>query len=396
MNIFLPQMNVNKVFKILASFCFLVTFSAQRGNAQCAGGPIITATPTNPSGCGNADGSITISGLIAGTVYDINYTFISFPATIVKNQTADGSGKIVIPNIKSGAYTNISASLAGNSCTGNAIVVTLADPLPPAITTTVTNPSSCSGTNGSIIISGLGSGSNYSVVYNNGITDVTLPVTAANASGQITIGNLKASVYTKISATLNNCKSNVVTETLINTGSLSITVVEDNPTSCGATDGKIVISGLSSTVGYKIIYKLDGVVQPTVNQTANANGEVALANPAVGSYSEISVSLPDNSCPASSSGVFVNNNAQLVMDAPNIITPNHDDKNEVFHIPALLLDYCDNKFENIEIFNRWGTKVFTSKDRNFKWDAEGEADGIYFYYVKYTNAKYKSWLQVIR
>jgi hypothetical protein len=91
---------------------------------------------------------------------------------------------------------------------------------------------------------------------------------------------------------------------------------------------------------------------------------------------------------------------------PNLITPNGDGYNDYFGLdeimrvsdtdvlPNLPLDNCAGRFLSIEIFNRWGKKVFESDRRNFRWYANNIASGIYFYTVQYTNANYKGSLNV--
>lgn len=90
---------------------------------------------------------------------------------------------------------------------------------------------------------------------------------------------------------------------------------------------------------------------------------------------------------------------------PNVITPNNDDKNEYFAMVALNdagelvnilpVDNCAGKFVNISIMNRWGRVVFESEDRDFRWYAEGEPSGVYFYLLKYTNREFKGVVSVV-
>jgi hypothetical protein len=85
---------------------------------------------------------------------------------------------------------------------------------------------------------------------------------------------------------------------------------------------------------------------------------------------------------------------------PNFISPNGDLKNDYFAmmkrdattgelLNILPLDNCAGHFEGITIYNRWGKEVFASADREFKWHAVGEASGVYYYLVKYSNKEYK-------
>jgi len=66
---------------------------------------------------------------------------------------------------------------------------------------------------------------------------------------------------------------------------------------------------------------------------------------------------------------------------PNIFTPNGDQKND-FLIP---FPYSGVESIDLQIFNRWGNLVFTSKDPDINWDGTFEgtnqpvSDGVYYY-----------------
>jgi hypothetical protein len=91
---------------------------------------------------------------------------------------------------------------------------------------------------------------------------------------------------------------------------------------------------------------------------------------------------------------------------PNLITPNGDGFNEFFGLdeivkvsdtdvlPNLPRDNCLGKFLSIRIYNRWGKKVFESDQRNFRWYANNEAAGIYFYHINYSNLEFKGSLSL--
>ena len=85
----------------------------------------------------------------------------------------------------------------------------------------------------------------------------------------------------------------------------------------------------------------------------------------------------------------------LAVKLYNIITPNHDGRNDEFRLPDLPPNFCDAQFTNIKIFTRWGQQVFNSPDRDFRWPGQGSS-GIYYYYVTYTDGrKFRGWLEVI-
>jgi CHU_C Type IX secretion signal domain len=93
----------------------------------------------------------------------------------------------------------------------------------------------------------------------------------------------------------------------------------------------------------------------------------------------------------------------------NAITPNADGINDFFAFDGydlrdngtdpdndvnLPLDNCQNQFEYINIYNRWGKLVFTSTNRYFRWHAPEAAAGVYFYFMKFTKQEYKSSVMV--
>lgn len=58
---------------------------------------------------------------------------------------------------------------------------------------------------------------------------------------------------------------------------------------------------------------------------------------------------------------------------PNVFSPNGDGKNDEFELPIDEHDRCFDVL-HVEIYNRWGLKVFESDDPLFKWDGK-DMDG---------------------
>ncbi|MDX2304127.1 MAG: gliding motility-associated C-terminal domain-containing protein [Microscillaceae bacterium] len=80
----------------------------------------------------------------------------------------------------------------------------------------------------------------------------------------------------------------------------------------------------------------------------------------------------------------------------NIFTPNGDLINETFSLENVPEETCRYQFQNIEIFTRWGSKVFESFDKNFEWDGGNLPVGVYFYRINFKNKIYKGTVSLVK
>lgn len=82
-----------------------------------------------------------------------------------------------------------------------------------------------------------------------------------------------------------------------------------------------------------------------------------------------------------------------VVFIPNIITPNGDSRNECFELVGLLPAEW-----SLALYDRWGKLVYETASYDNKWNAAGQASGVYFYHLRNrtTVATYKGWVQVNR
>ncbi len=73
-----------------------------------------------------------------------------------------------------------------------------------------------------------------------------------------------------------------------------------------------------------------------------------------------------------------------IIIVPNAFTPNGDGKNDVWHILNLPYLYQEGiTIEQVEVYNRWGNKVYSSRDIDFAWNGSGWASDNYFYFIRY-------------
>ena len=75
---------------------------------------------------------------------------------------------------------------------------------------------------------------------------------------------------------------------------------------------------------------------------------------------------------------------------PNIITPNGDPRNEYFKLGT----DCP---PHLEVFSRWGQKIFDSPTYHDEWNAPGQPTGVYYYLLTYPDGhRVKGWVEVMR
>ncbi|RTQ49553.1 PKD domain-containing protein [Hymenobacter gummosus] len=75
---------------------------------------------------------------------------------------------------------------------------------------------------------------------------------------------------------------------------------------------------------------------------------------------------------------------------PNVITPNGDDKNDVFEVTRS----CPPR---LQVFTRWGNKVYDNPDYRNDWNGGTQAAGTYYYLLTFPNGQtQKGWLEIVR
>ena len=254
--------------------------------APSSAATITIVSPTNPTSCSGNDGSFTLSGLVNGTAYTLSYTkdgMVQSPAPITST-----TGTYTVTGLIKGSYTNISVSSVGCISNTPSGALTLSDPTAASITLgTPTNPTSCGTSTGSLIVSGLASGTTYTLKFKkNGIVQPSVNVVASSSS--YTISSLGAGSYTDIFVSNAGCNSNSLSQVLNDLAAPVIafgTVTQ--PTACGTTDGSVIITGLVSGSSYTLNYVRDGIAQ--ASQPISGVTTYTIPNLGVGNYTGITV-----------------------------------------------------------------------------------------------------------
>ena len=74
---------------------------------------------------------------------------------------------------------------------------------------------------------------------------------------------------------------------------------------------------------------------------------------------------------------------------PNVFTPNNDYDNDDWIVES-------NDILNVEIFNRWGNKIFEGNGNTVSWNGNNCIEGIYFYKVTLSSEIKNGFIQLVR
>jgi gliding motility-associated-like protein len=81
------------------------------------------------------------------------------------------------------------------------------------------------------------------------------------------------------------------------------------------------------------------------------------------------------------------------LTTPNVISPNGDNQNDVLYFEYLPFFGVSH----LMVFNRWGMKVYESKDYQNNWDGGNCVDGTYYYVIEIPGGKvYTRTLSIFR
>jgi gliding motility-associated-like protein len=92
--------------------------------------------------------------------------------------------------------------------------------------------------------------------------------------------------------------------------------------------------------------------------------------------------------------VFDTIDERYLKKIPNAFTPNSDGINDYFEVPVELVG------SKLEVYNRWGKKVFASENYKNNWKGENLTQGVYYYIIN-TNKKclkpiIKGWITILK
>ena len=238
-------------------------------------------------------------------------------------------------------------------------------------------------------------------VYGTGSWSVLPPTSAILTSGatpnigeasNLIDGNIYKFIYT-ISGVCGNKKDSV----LVTAGLIGFTVDAGGPldTLCVLTARELYANVTGGSGKYSYIW-----VSSDGSFTSADTTSIVKVKP-VGQETTYIVYVLDREnigCKTNIDDVRIHAVESQDLDIQNLITPNGDNKNDIF----LLRDKVTGmdiikEGSHIEVVNRWGSKVFEANNYENNWVPTDLTDGMYYYHITSTcgNKEYKSWLQIL-
>lgn len=278
--------------------------------------PVITNMTTTV--CSGTAFSVTPVNGTNGTVpTGTTYTWSAPTATGITG-TAAGTAATLI----SGTLTNTTSSTKTvaytvtptlGSCAGTPFTVTVTvNPKPSVAAKTATicstNAFTVSPTDGSgSDIVPTGTTYTWTVTANNNVTGESAQATGQTNISQTLTGNTSVqTVNYTVTPTSGTCVGSTFPLTVTVNPIPTFTAAKTDPTSCGATNGTITLSGLTASTSYQVTYVLLGVTTGPTARTTDATGKIVISSLSAGSYT-VSVALTSSGCQSATQVVTLTN-----------------------------------------------------------------------------------------
>ncbi len=258
------------VYSVTATSSANCISQAQTATVQINPTPVISGTTfTHPSLCAQADGSISLYGLTAATIYTVSYTKNGTPLSATS--TANSSGVATLTSLLAGTYDSIKVTL--NGCSSNIVgPIILSDPNPPNTPTITAVDSICSGNILNLSASTTSSGTaTYTWTGPNSFSSSLQNPSISNVSTAF------SGIYS-VTVTINNCVSNAGTKTIdVDSTPQQPTIITNSPV---CFDSTLFLSASTASTG-TMAYNWSGpnsfasaIQNPSITNTTNANAGV--------------------------------------------------------------------------------------------------------------------------
>ena len=348
--------------------------------------PSVTSLTSNTSICSGSNAVFTINGSANGTVtYSVN-------GGTANTTTLNGFGVGTITLSNSTANVSVTLSQINNgacstSLTNTANVTVLALPNVTALTS---NSPICSGSNAVFTITGT---ANATVSYSlNGATSTNVTLNATG-TGVIPITNATANQ----SIQLTNVFDGTCNRSLTNSASVVVNPMPNTPTITPQSDtfciGEEMIFNVSGGANEIVSYTVNNGANQTLNLNASGTGIISITNPTTVIVEINLVNITNGLC---SKLLTLSSDAEVVScDIPKGVSPNGDGLNDTW-------DLRGYNVKRVEIFNRYGTKVYSKSNYVDEWHGQSDnsnelPDGTYYYVVEFNDSPVKTgWVYINR
>jgi gliding motility-associated-like protein len=348
--------------------------------------PSVTSLTSNTSICSGSNAVFTINGSANATVtYSVNNG-----TSITTTLNGSGVGTITLSN----STANVSVTLSqinNGACstsltnTANVTVLTL-----PNVTALTSNSSICSGSNAIFTITGT---ANATVSYSlNGATSTNVTL---NATGTVVIPITNATANQTIQLT--NVFDGTCNKSLTNSSSVVVNPIPNTPTITPQSDtfciGEEIIFNVSGGANEIVSYTINNGANQTLNLNASGTGIISITNPTTVIVEINLVNITNGLC---SKLLTISGDADVVScDIPKGVSPNGDGLNDTW-------DLSGYNVKKVEIFNRYGTKVYSKSNYVDEWHGQSDnsnelPDGTYYYVVEFNDSPVKTgWVYINR
>jgi gliding motility-associated-like protein len=302
--------------------------------------PVVSVSPLNPTICAGETIALTASGANS-------YTWS--PAT--------GLSGANIPDPDANPVTTTAYTITGttNGCSNVTTVTVTVDPV-PVISVSAAADSVCAGQSTQLNASGAG---NYTWSPTAGLSDddISNPVSTPAVT----------TTYT-VTGTTGACSGQNTITIAVNPAPDADALINQE-TCTGANDASIDLSVTGASAPYTYLW-------------SNGSSTEDISGLSPNTYT---VSVTDTKGCTTTQDVDIDASAESCYEPhlylPNIFSPNNDGDNDVFYARGQGIVYFE-----INIYNRWGQKVFESTDLSNGWD--GTLNGqvldpaVFVYYVR--------------
>jgi gliding motility-associated-like protein len=249
-----------------------------------------TVTFTHPTHCGANDGTIKLWGLPVGTLDTVRFLKAGVPQPYqILLVAADGS--VTVSGLTAGTYSGFTVSLGRFCLSAPTGSYTLINPSFTMRDISGVDPSYCGACNGWITLYGLYPGQTDTVTYwRDGFSQPPIITTIGPDSTVTLAGLCPGTYYNFIAHTAGVCHSNLLGPVVLVVPPFTVrTTGHTNPSYCGICNGTLTIYGLQPLLTDTITYRYNGVVQPPIVRTIGADSTAVLTGLCAGIYSDIVV-----------------------------------------------------------------------------------------------------------